>query len=254
LAEQRTKIAVEERLDALYREPPSDFVAGRDRLSRELRDAGDRDEASRIRALRRPSAAAWVINRAALSEPEVVEEFAEASRRLGEVQGRALEGREDAVTEWRDAAAREREANRAVVEAGLALARDAGEKVSAKALESATGTLQAAAGDSELRDRVLRGRLEREVSAPTLGLPAGAPPRRADQGSSKRHQAALARREVERLREELDDAAGREQRMRESVERTTETLRQEKARLSEARREAAALRRRLKAAERKGTG
>ncbi len=244
---------MEERLDALYREPPSAFVAGRDRLSKELRDAGDRDEAGRIKALRRPSAAAWLINGAALSDPEVVEEFAQASRRLGEVQGRALEGREDAVTEWRDAAAREREANRAVVEAGLALARDAGEKVSPQALESATGTLQAAAGDSELRDRVMRGRLEREVSAPTLGLPAGAAPR-PDQGSSKRREADRARREVERLRQELDDAAGVEQRMRESVERTAETLRQEKTRLSEARREAAALRRRLKAAERKGRG
>jgi hypothetical protein len=254
LVERRTKIAVDARLDALYREPPSAFVAGRDRLAKDLREAGDRDRASRIKALRRPSAAAWVINGAALSQPEVVEEFAEASRRLGEVQGRALEGRADAATEWRDAAARERQASAAVIEAGSALAREAGEKVSAKALESATGTLQAAAGDAELRDRVMRGRLEREVSAPTLGLPAGPPVRRADRGSSRRRQADLARREIERLRQELDDAAGRERRMRESVERTTETLRQEKARLSEARREAAALRRQLKAAERKAKG
>jgi hypothetical protein len=254
LGEERTQIAVEERLDALYRERPSAFVAGRDRLSKDLRDAGDRDEANRVKALRRPSVAAWLINSAALSDPEVLDEFAEASRRLGEVQGRALEGREDAVTEWRDAAAREREASRAVVEAGLALARDAGEKVSPKALESAGDTLQAAAGDSELRDRVMHGRLEREVSAPTLGLPAGAPARRADQDSSKRRRADQARRDVERLRQELEDAAGRERRMRESVERTTETLRQEKARLSEARREAAALRRQLKAAEGKAQG
>jgi hypothetical protein len=254
LGEERTQIAVEERLDALYRERPSAFVAGRDRLSKDLRDAGDRDEANRVKALRRPSVAAWLINSAALSDPEVLDEFAEASRRLGEVQGRALEGREDAVTEWRGTAAREREASRAVVEAGLALARDAGEKVSPKALESAGDTLQAAAGDSELRDRVMHGRLEREVSAPTLGLPAGAPARRADQRSSKRRRADQARRDVERLRQELDAAAGREQRTRESVERTTETLRQEKARLSEARREAAALRRQLKAAEAKAQG
>jgi hypothetical protein len=137
LGEERTQIAVKERLDALYRERPSAFVAGRDRLSKDLRDASDREEANRIKALRRPSLAAWLINSAALSDPEVLAEFAEASRRLGEVQGRALEGRDDAMTEWRDAAAREREASRAVVEAGLGLARDAGEKVSPKALESA---------------------------------------------------------------------------------------------------------------------
>jgi hypothetical protein len=254
LAERRTKIAVDERLDALYREPPSAFVTGRDRLAKDLRDAGDRDQASRIKALRRPSAAAWLINRAALSQPEVVEEFAEASRRLGEVQGRALEGRADAATEWRDAAAREREAAAAVIEAGSALAREGGEKVSAKALESATGTLQAATGDEELRYRVVSGRLEREVSAPTLGLPAGAPARRADRGASRHRQADLARSEIERLRQELDTAAGRERHMRGSGKPTTETLRREKAQLSEARRESAALRRQLKAAERKGKG
>jgi hypothetical protein len=75
------------------------------------------------------------------------------------------------MTEWRDAAAREREASRAVVEAGLALARDAGEKVSPRALETASDTLQAAAGDADLRDRVMHGRLEREVSAPHSGFP-----------------------------------------------------------------------------------
>jgi hypothetical protein len=254
VGEEVSGAVIDERLDALYRERPGAFVAGRDRLANDVRDAGDRDEANRIKALRRPSLAAWLINGAALSDPEVLEEFAEASRRLGEMQGRALQGRDDAMTEWRDAAAREREASRAVVEAGLGLARDAGEKVSPKALESAGETLQAAAGDAELRDRVMHGRLEREVSAPTLGLPAAVPARRADHGSSKRRRADLARREVERLREELDDAAGREQRLRENVERTTETLREEKARLSQARRESAALKRRLKAAEGEGAG
>jgi hypothetical protein len=41
--------------------------------------------------------------------------------------------------------------------------------------------------------------------------------------------------------------------MRESVERTAETLRQEKARLTEAKRETAKLRRDVKAAQRKAT-
>jgi len=248
LAEEETD------LDALYREPPSGFVAGRDRLAKELRGAGDREEASRVKALRRPSAAAWLINAAALTSPELLEEFAEASRQLGEVQGRALEGDEDAVAEWREAAAREREASGAVVEAGRSLALEAGEKVSPKALEAAGETLQAAASDPELRERLMRGRLEREESAPTLGIPAGTPVRRrAGTGSAKRREAAQVQREVERARQELDDAVAREERMRESVDRTSETLRQEKARLAEAKRETASLRRRLKAAERRAT-
>ena len=253
MGEEGTDIGVDERLDELFRERPSSFVAGRDRLAKDVRDAGDREEANRIKALRRPSVAAWLINGAALSSPELLEEFAEASRRLGEMQGRALEGQEDAVAEWREAAGRERAASSAVVEAGRALALDAGEKVSPKALEAAGETLQAAAGDPELRERVMRGRLEREESAPTLGISAGTPVRRAGAGSAKWREATVARREAERLRQELDDAAAREERMRESVERTGEMLRQEKARLAEAKRETARLRRQMKAAERKAT-
>jgi hypothetical protein len=253
VSEDSSDVALDERLDELYRERPSAFVAGRDQLAKELRDAGDPDAAKRIKALRRPSAAAWLINAAALSSPELLEELAKASRRLGEVQARALEGDEGAVAEWREAAASEREASGAVVEAGRALAVEAGEKVSPKAFESAAETLQAAAGDPELRDRVMRGRLAREQSAPTLGIPAGTPVRRTDSGTAKRREATAARREVERLQRELDDAADREERMRGSVDRTAETLRQEKARLAEAKRETAALRRQLKAAKRKAT-
>jgi hypothetical protein len=253
VGEEISGAVIDERLDALYRQRPGAFVAGRDRLAKDVRGAGDREEANRIKALRRPSVAAWLINAAALSSPELLEAFAEASHRLGEVQGRALEGREDAVAEWREAARRERAASSAVIDAGRALALDAGEKVTPKALESADETLQAAAGDPGLRDRAMRGRLEREESAPTLGIPAGIPVRRTDAGSAKRRETTLARRETERLREELDDAAAREERMRESVERTAETLRQEKARLTEAKRQTARLRREVKAAERKAT-
>lgn len=243
-------IAVEERLDALYREPPEEFVAARDRLAKDLRAAGDRDEADRVKKLRRPSVAAWLINRTALSSPEPLQEFAEASRRLEEAQGRALEGQEEAVAEWRDAAASERDANAAVIEAAASLAREAGHSVNRRALELAGETLRAAAGDPDLRDRVLRGRLEREQSAPTLGTPAVPPVRRRDSASAKRREGAMARRELERLRDELDEATAREERLREGVERTTETLRQDKARLADAKREIAKLRRHVKAAER----
>ena len=241
---------VQERLDELYREHPDGFVAGRDALVKEVRAAGDRSEADRIKKLRRPSVAAWLINRAALASPKPLEEFAEASRRLEEAQARALDGDEDAVAQWRAAAGHERVAIEAVVEAAASLARDSGRSVNERALELAGETLHAAAGDSDLRDRVMRGRLEREQSATTLGIPADAPPRRRGSGR-RRREATIAHRELERLRDELDEAAAREERLRENVERTAETLRQDKARLADARRETAKVRRRVKAAERR---
>jgi hypothetical protein len=240
----------EDRLDELYREHPEGFVSGRNQLAKDVR-AGDPEEADRIKKLRRPSVAAWLINRTALSSPEPLEEFADASRRLEEAQARALEGDEDAVAEWRDAAAREREANAAVVEAAAGLARDSGHAINQRALELVGETLRAAAGNPNLRDSVMRGRVEREESAPTLGMPATAPTRRRESSSAKRREVTLARRELERLRGELDDAAAREERIRESVDRTNETLREEKARLADAKRETASLRRQVKAAERK---
>jgi len=244
----------EQRLDELYREHPDGFVAGRNELAKEVRAAGDRAEADRIKKLRRPSVAAWLINRTALSSSEPLEEFADATRRLEEAQGRALEGDDEAVAEWRAAAAEQREANAAVVETATGLARGSGHSISSRVLELVAETLQATAGDAGLRDRVMRGRLEREETAPTLGTPADAPARRRDRTVAKRRDVAQAQRELERLREELGEATEREGRLRENVDRTAETLRQDKVRLAEAKREMTSLRRRVKAAERKAKG
>lgn len=241
----------EERLDELYREHPDGFVAARNELAKEMRAAGDREEADRIKKLRRPSVAAWLLNRTALSSSRSLQEFAEACRQLEEAQGRALEGDDDAVAEWRAAAARQRESNAGVAETAAGLARDSGHPVKPRALELVGETLQAAASDPDLRDRVMHGRLEREQSAPTLGMPTIAPKRRRDSGAAERRDLAQARHELDRLREELGQAADRAERLRESVARTTETLREERARLSEAKRETANLRRRVKAAERR---
>ncbi|MGH2960863.1 MAG: hypothetical protein ACRDL3_01515, partial [Solirubrobacterales bacterium] len=98
----------EERLDELYREPPEGFVARRDRLAKELRDAGDRAQAERVKKLRRPTVAAALINRAAHTSPRLLEDFAAASSQLEEAQGRALEGESEGAVEWRAAAERER--------------------------------------------------------------------------------------------------------------------------------------------------
>ncbi len=242
---------VDERLDKLYREHPDRFVASRNQLAKELRTGGNRDEADRIRRLRRPSVAAWLINRMALSSPRPLEEFAQASRRLEEAQRRALDGDDDAVAEWRVAAAGQREANAAVVETAAGLARDSDRPANPRVLELITETLQAAAVDADLRERVMRGRLEREQAATTLGTPAVAPRRRRDAVVAKRRDVAQARRELERLRQELEEATEREERLRESVDRTTETLRQEKARLAEAKRETSKLRRGVNAAKRR---
>lgn len=251
----KRKAESDQRLDELYREHPEGFVAGRDKLAKELRAAGDRDEPDRVKKLRRPSNAAWLINRVALTTPARLKEFAEASRKLEAAQERALEGKDSGAQKWRAAAARERDAVGAVVDVAESAARDAGHPPNERVLELVGETLRAASGDPELRERVLRGRVEREQSAATLGTPAGAPPRRAaSTASAKRRDVTQARRELERLQRDLDDATAREGRLRSQVDQTAAALKREKSRLADAKRDAAALRRRVKAAERKARG
>ena len=242
---------IDERLDALYRERPGAFVAGRDRLAKDVRDAGDREEANRIKALRRPSVAAWLINAAALSSPELLEAFAEASHRLGEVQGRALEGRKDAMTEWRDAAGREREASRAVVErrAGArARRRRKGDPKGARIRRRhAAGGGRRCGAARPRHARKARARGVRAHTRASRGVPC--PPR--GHWFVEAPPGDLARREVERLRQELDDAAGREQRLRESVDGPPRRCVRRRRGSGQAR--TARLRRDVKAAERKAT-
>ena len=247
-------------LDELYRAHPSEFVAARDELAKELRSDGESDEAGRVKKLRRPSAAAWLLNVVALTKPEALKEFAKATEALEKAQARALEGGD--AGKWRAAAAREREAAEAVIDVAETVAGDAGHPATKQALDLIDGTLRAAAADPELRERVLSGRLEREQSGATIGTaglvatPPAAKPRGAVKGkdSAKKREAAQAAREAKRLERRVADAEAREERRQAEVDDAAEALRREKAGLAAAKRETADLKRQLKAAERRAKG
>jgi hypothetical protein len=238
-------------LDELYREPPDRFVGARDGLAKELRAAGEADEAARVKKLRRPTVAAWMINRAALEAAKQVEEFAAASRALEEAQARAVEGGDEGASAWREAAARERDAIAAAVDAAERLAREAGHPPSARTMELVDQTLRAASGDPELRERVVAGRLEREQAAATLGgLAAGAPPKRRPRPERKRpgrkREAGQARRELARVERALADAERREEALAARVKRAEEAVREARAGLKDAKRRRADLERQRK--------
>jgi len=239
-------------LDQLYRKHPDDFVAARHQLATDLRAAANRDEADAVRKLRRPSVAAWLLNRTALEAPRDLQRFDEASRQLQAAQSAALEGR-DRGAGLREAAARERDASRALVDAAEKIAREAGHPPSARALELVRETLRAAAADPELRERITRGRLEREQSAATLGGAPSGPVKRRTR-SKNRREATEARRELKQLERELAAAGEREDRLRDRIEQVQKALHDEKARLADAKKETADLRRRVKAADRSSTG
>jgi hypothetical protein len=95
-----------QQLQTLYGGPPSDFVAARDALAKELRGAGDRDAAAAVKRLRKHSPVEWTLNRVAKVHPDVVAAFATAAEDLRTSQAAAIEGRRggdvrDAMTQLR---------------------------------------------------------------------------------------------------------------------------------------------------------
>lgn len=69
-------------LDELYAAKPDEFTALRTKLAADAKKRGDADAAKRIAAARKPTTAAWVVNRLALGDREVGERLADLRERL----------------------------------------------------------------------------------------------------------------------------------------------------------------------------
>ncbi len=60
---------IEAAVDELYSLPREEFVAARDARAKEARSAGQRELATAIRVLRKPTVAAWLVNLLAREHP-----------------------------------------------------------------------------------------------------------------------------------------------------------------------------------------
>ncbi|MFL5871053.1 MAG: hypothetical protein ACJ75R_08215 [Solirubrobacterales bacterium] len=198
---------LDDRLAPLYREPPEEFVRRRDALAKELRDEGDRDAAARVKKLRRPSQAAWLINRLSADEPQRARDLVEAADDLAAAQQRMLDEGGDAG-ELRTAARGERDRIDDMLAAARRVAGKHAKPISETVIERVAQTLQAVGSDAQLRDQLLSGRVETDHRAATIGLPASAAPRRtrarAESRTTKR-----AREELARQRKSPDEAEAR---------------------------------------------
>lgn len=68
----RTETSLQSALAGLYAGPLADFIRVRDALAKELRSAGNRDAASSVKGLRKPSRTAWALNRVVHEQPEAL--------------------------------------------------------------------------------------------------------------------------------------------------------------------------------------
>jgi hypothetical protein len=213
-------VDVEKEIDKLYAAPVEDFVAQRKALAQKLRKEGERAAAMRVEDLRKPTAAAAVINLLARSERMNVRALLAAGERLHEAQATLLRGGEpDAV---RKAAEDERKA----ISALLAAARKEG--LNDAVLRRVESTLHAAAIDPDGRAALADGRLTKELTAAGFGLEGMPAPKR----KAKKQQPAVDReaqkrqRALERAQAQLEAARQRSSDADAAVKRAEEQLRE----------------------------
>ena len=150
----------------LYRNDPEGFIAARDALVKRLRDEGRDEDAAEVKKLRRPTVAAWALDRLAYEAADEVDELLAAGADLARAQRATLSGRDPQAL--RDATTRRRELVARLGQTAAGVFRDAGRSADAH-LEDIRGTLEAASLDEDVAQRLRNGMLDRTVQ-PSAGF------------------------------------------------------------------------------------
>ncbi|HLV03905.1 MAG TPA: hypothetical protein VKY79_04915 [Actinomycetaceae bacterium] len=136
----------------LYGVVPGEFVAARNARAAELRRGGDRGLAGRVKALAKPSLAAWAVGVVVREEPGELDALAELGAELRVAQRTAN------PAELRALSRRRRELTRALTRTAARLADERSVPLSAAAQEQVEATWQAAVIDPDA-ERVVRSLL-----------------------------------------------------------------------------------------------
>jgi hypothetical protein len=153
----------------LFAVAPDEFVAARDQLARELRAAGDKDEAAAVKRLRRPSVPVWALNQVGRSDPDAITELLASAEDARTAQTDVLEGADADVL--RAAIARRRKAISAVARSARRIVEESGRSGDAQVrdIENALHTI---VGSERLAADLGRG----ELAGLDAGDNAGADP------------------------------------------------------------------------------
>lgn len=147
LAVRISTVSVDEITDRLYALRPEEFTQARNQAERELRKAGEREQADQVKALRKPTAAAGAVNRLVREQRPKVDEFLAAAATLRDAQF----------------------AGKGNISSAAAAQRDALEKLVSLGGEPVRATLQAAAVDDNTARDLLAAQLVREPEPAGFG-------------------------------------------------------------------------------------
>lgn len=84
--------ALERELDALYQLPLDQFTAARNELAKRLSADGQAEQADRVKALRKPTVAVWLVNRLVREDELDVQRLLKAGESLAKTQARVAQG------------------------------------------------------------------------------------------------------------------------------------------------------------------
>jgi hypothetical protein len=151
--------------DDLYGLPPEEFTRARDALAKELRDAGKREAADEVKALRKPTVSAWAVNQASRQRPQDVKRLVKAGDALRKAQRAAVGGRKSKL---REATAAHRELVQDLTETAKAALDERGGSTAAIVTRVAQ-TLRGASIDKEHSKALVAGTLSEDVEQTGFG-------------------------------------------------------------------------------------
>lgn len=175
-------MALPEDVDALYGLPLDEFTQARNDLAKRLRAEKRRDDASEVAALRKPSAAAWVVNQLVRGRRDEVRALLAAARGI-------RDGAADGDARFREAVDRLARSARAVVAAS-------GRSGSDQVVQDAVTTLRALAATEP--EALETGQLTEGREASGFDALAGAAPRRAARQTAERRPKERPKPSVDR--------------------------------------------------------
>jgi len=229
---------------AVYRGPLEEFISRRDALAKELRAAKRREDADRVKALRKPSRTAWVLDNIVHEDPSVLDQLTAAIRAAQTVHSGA---------DLRAALDNVRTAIRDVAAAGARVAIRAGQPIDSSALVTA---VHAVIGETSAFNDLRAGRLVEvpagggldilsaiTISVPSppsvapsqpIAAPIPAPPNAAASAESTREAAQKAERAIAAARADLQRAEASLATAREQSDRAAQSVRETQATLDAA--------------------
>jgi hypothetical protein len=216
---------------ALFRTPPDRFIAERDALVKELRASSRDDEASAVKALRKPTATVWALNQLADREPEALAALFEAGRALRAAQSEAIAGSSPSALV--EASASRRAAVGRLTRAAVAILDDGGHRGAAQS-DAVGQALEAASVDANIGAELSAGTLEKlPTAASDMGF-GGMPAMTAltgGGGEATGEPSGPSRAEAARLRRERDSARTNAGRRRATADRLAKQIGEQEAAL-----------------------